>query len=167
MPLIFLRKKPLLVQAVQWTGLNEEELSDFTRAQFRTVPPGHSNADGESMTAEVYDALHDSWILLATKHFVIKGMRGEFYPVAAGVVHALYDPHPSPLFAKMKPGQRDALKLLARGHSNDAIGTILGITSISASRRISKLREMVGARDRVHLIALAMAHGVLTLEDIQ
>lgn len=73
------RKKPVVVEAVQWTGRNLEELKAFTNNQFDTVAPEEA-ADDPQITAEVWDFLHASWVGVKTGDWVIKGVKGEFYP---------------------------------------------------------------------------------------
>ncbi len=71
----FYMKRPVVVEARQWTGENLEEMFTWTHDRFR-VTASH----GAEFTAEVFDFLHDQWIPLRTGDFVIKGTKGEFHP---------------------------------------------------------------------------------------
>lgn len=64
------RKKPIVVEAVQYTGYNEDELIKFTHGYFRL----------SKFPAEVYDKIHETWIFVAIGQFIIRGSKGEFYP---------------------------------------------------------------------------------------
>lgn len=80
------RKKPVTIEAVQWTGDNEAELAAFAGANFETV------TDSPEWTGRVYDALHDSWIGARTGDWIVRSVRGENYPVHQDVLDELYDP---------------------------------------------------------------------------
>ena len=79
------RKKPVVIDAVQWTGDNEEELVEFAGANFETVD------DSPEWTARVFDKLHDSWIEARTGDWIVRGVRGENYPVHQEVLAETYD----------------------------------------------------------------------------
>ena len=75
------RKKPIIIEAVQWTGSNLEELRDFVPEEFRynkiSAPMGIRPLEGV-MTISVGD-----WI--------IKGIQGEFYPCKPDIFEATYE----------------------------------------------------------------------------
>jgi hypothetical protein len=73
------RKKPIVIEALQWTGSNAEEMAAFAGSRFGQVPP-EDRAEDPLRTAEVWDELHGTWIGLRDGQWVIKGIRGEFYP---------------------------------------------------------------------------------------
>lgn len=79
------RKKPVEVEAVQWTGSNEAELTRFTGHQFRTIE------SVTAYTAQVYDVLHDTWVDMKTGQSVIRGIKGEFYPIDEQVLAETYE----------------------------------------------------------------------------
>ena len=79
------RKKPVVIEAIRWTGDNEEELVAFAGANFETVH------DSPEWTARVYDALHDSWIAARTGDWIVRGVRGENYAVHQDVLDETYD----------------------------------------------------------------------------
>lgn len=73
------RKKPVVIEAVQWTGNNRDELVRFMGVVgFTGGNPTISTMEGE-LTASVGD-----WI--------IKGVKGEFYPCKPDIFAATYDP---------------------------------------------------------------------------
>lgn len=76
------RKKPVVVEAVQWTGRNIGEIYDFTNKQFRSTA---------SSGALVFDELHDTWVTIHLGHWVIKGVKGEFYPCDDEVLQKTYE----------------------------------------------------------------------------
>lgn len=87
------RKKPVEITAIQWTGGNESAVQAFTgAANFYALDAEDraASADPEA-TATVYDKLHSTWILVYTGQHIIRGVRGEFYPIAPDVLADTYD----------------------------------------------------------------------------
>lgn len=75
------RKKPVVIEAVQWTGHNWPEIAAFYRDDnFTTIGQNLNIATLEGvMTASPGD-----WI--------IRGVRGEVYPCKPDIFDATYDP---------------------------------------------------------------------------
>lgn len=85
-------KRPVKVRTRLWNGLNVEEMQEFTGAgNFHAVPPEDRIEDSE-ITAEVWDELHSTWVGVYTGHHVVRGVRGEFYPIDAAVLEETYEP---------------------------------------------------------------------------
>lgn len=57
--------------------------------------------------------------------------------------------------------ERDILERLARGMSNQEIADEIGLSAETVKDAIEDLREMYGARNRTHLVALAFSVGTL------
>lgn len=87
------RKRPVEVEAIQWTGDNEAELDAFTCGQFQALDP-EDRSDDPDMTGSVFDKLHSTWVGVYTGQWVIKGVKGEFYPIAPDVLAETYEPWP-------------------------------------------------------------------------
>jgi hypothetical protein len=86
------RKKPVEIEAVQWTGDNEDELHTFTAGQFyATDDDDRANSEDPEATASVFDVLHSTWVLVYTGQWVIRGVKGEFYPIAEDVLAETYE----------------------------------------------------------------------------
>lgn len=89
-----LRKKPVVVQACQWTGDNEQELIEFTGGQFNALAlteTDRANLDDPEMDAEVRDSQHNTWVLLKTGDWIIRGVRAEFYPCTDEILRETYE----------------------------------------------------------------------------
>ena len=74
------RKKPVVVEAVQWNGNNHKEVIDFTENKIW------------------FDALGNIWIatlegdMVAKKgDYIIKGVQGEFYPCKSEIFKETYE----------------------------------------------------------------------------
>lgn len=89
MPVKF-RKRPVVVEAAQWAGDNEAELVAFAGWKFATVDP-EDRTDDPDITAQVFDELHSTWVGVKTGQWVVRGIRGEFYPIDPGVLAETYE----------------------------------------------------------------------------
>lgn len=82
------RKKPVIIEAVQFTGLNPTEIKDFV---------------GENCEVEIYDnevtppvariVIHtlEGDMEVGKGDFVIKGVKGEFYPCKPDIFEQTYE----------------------------------------------------------------------------
>lgn len=77
------RKKPVVVEAIQWTNIPPRELMDFTNDLVQI-----NDVDG---IFKVYDRLHDQWIPFGWGDWIIKGVQGEFYPCKSDVFAVTYE----------------------------------------------------------------------------
>lgn len=85
------RKRPVTVETEQWTGGNADVLKEFTGDLFRVLEPDPEGSRDPEITAEVYDWLHDTWVGVKTGQHIIKGVKGEFYPIDEDVLKGTYD----------------------------------------------------------------------------
>lgn len=85
------RKKPIVIDAMQWTGDNADSLRVFTDGRFTEVAP-EDRTDDPDKDAAVLDNLHSTWVLMTRGDWVIRGVQGEFYPCVDTVFAATYEP---------------------------------------------------------------------------
>lgn len=79
------KKKPVIIQAVQWNGYNIEEITSFTENNARFIAVEASDLpvlfiktlEGD-MRAQVGD-------------YVLRGVRGEFYPCDRSIFEEVYE----------------------------------------------------------------------------
>ena len=76
------RKKPVIIEAIQWTGKNHKEIIDWSGAEtVKFVDRGNQlvvrTSEGE-MRAPV-------------GHWILRGVEGEFYPCSDSVFEKTYD----------------------------------------------------------------------------
>lgn len=85
------RKKPVVIEAMQWLGNNESAICEWADGhKFESVPPEYR--EEQHLTGAVRDDLHGgTWIPLAEGDWVIRGVKGEFYPCAAAVFAETYE----------------------------------------------------------------------------
>lgn len=74
------RTKPFEIEAIQWTGDNAHTIRAFVGA-------GHFHAKNH----QVWDYLQDTWVNVNMGDWIIRGMKGEFYPCADEVFRAKYE----------------------------------------------------------------------------
>ncbi len=77
------RKKPVVIEAVQFTGKNFNEVDEFTGKQFRA-----SGTEGKEMVIQTLEGA----MTASLNDFIIKGENGEFYPCKPDVFEKTYEP---------------------------------------------------------------------------
>lgn len=74
------RKKPVVIEAVQFTGFNFDEIEKFVGGDYG------KNEKGEHTIATLEGALK-----ISKDDFIIKGIKGEFYPCKPDIFEQTYD----------------------------------------------------------------------------
>lgn len=78
------RKKPVAVEAVQWTRKDPpSKIINFTDHLVQI--------DDAREVFKVYDRLHNEWIPFYWNDWIIKGIQGEFYPCKPDIFAATYE----------------------------------------------------------------------------
>jgi hypothetical protein len=82
------RKKPIVIEAVQWTGT---QASWEVVASFLSVPVhGTGVSDGvDNLKVEIYTL--EGPIYASVGDWIIKGLKGEFYPCRRDIFEASYE----------------------------------------------------------------------------
>lgn len=91
------RKRPIEIEAIRWTGDNESEIVAWigfggSRLFNALDVEDRANCGDQDATAQVFDGLHSTWVLVFTGMWVIRGIRGELYPIADDVLRETYEP---------------------------------------------------------------------------
>lgn len=89
MPVARFRKKPIVIEAIQWSGGNEAEIRDFSHGMFEALT--EPSPDDLEATATVFDNLHSTWVLVYPRDWIIKGIARECYPCRDSVFHETYE----------------------------------------------------------------------------
>jgi hypothetical protein len=94
------RKKPVVISAVQWTGVNVQEITEFL-AGAELLPVRSALADVTLQKLAVFDYTATPPVLtiptLEGDHrasvgdWIIRGVKGEFYPCKPDIFSATYD----------------------------------------------------------------------------
>ena len=87
------RKKPVVIEAVQWTGSNFQEISDFIHTTSGTdVERPAGNGDIAIVTLE--DGSENSWIcnhVASTNDWIIRGVKKEVYACKPDIFAQTYE----------------------------------------------------------------------------
>jgi hypothetical protein len=78
----FYRKKPVVIQAVQWTGENNIEILNFCSRCYIT-------SSGKTKDLIVSTLEGDMSALVGD--YIIRGVKGEFYPCKEEIFHMTYE----------------------------------------------------------------------------
>lgn len=73
------RKKPVIIEAIQWNGENLSEIDKFTQGK---VKKHESVLIIPTLEGDMYVSLND---------YIIKGVKGEFYPCKPNIFLATYE----------------------------------------------------------------------------
>lgn len=96
----YFRKKPIPVPMVEWTGKNLNEIQEFTGYfEVRTPLDGDTPAvpipifqvTSSIGDAQIYSSEERGWVPCQRGHFIVKGIRGEFYPISPAALEESYD----------------------------------------------------------------------------
>lgn len=74
------RKKPVEVEAVQWTGFNIKEIANFTEGNMAI------NEDNQ-LCIFTLEGVH----LASVGDYIVKGIKGEFYPCKPDIFEKTYE----------------------------------------------------------------------------
>lgn len=94
------RKKPVVIEAIQFTGENLLDVQNFVGVipdhdnntfGFRMSKPIATVKEEEGIVARVWDKLHSTWVGVKLDQWIIKGVDGEFYPCDHDVFIKTYD----------------------------------------------------------------------------
>lgn len=86
------RKKPVVVEAVQFDGLNEAEVQAFAGSDNFYMVDVEDRYDDPECVGTVYDKLHSTWVGVKDGQWIIRGVQGEFYPCDQEVFASTYEP---------------------------------------------------------------------------
>lgn len=91
------RKKPVEIEALQFTGDNHRQMNQFVGKTFPVLGELHwgftpIEEDENGVIAIVWDKLHSTWVGVKADQWIIRGVQGEFYPCDPDVFEVTYDP---------------------------------------------------------------------------
>lgn len=84
------RKKPVVIEAVRWTGENREEIRTFcTHGAFFT--PARQDTEGRTTEWRLLIDSLEGIMYAETGDYIIKGVNGELYPCKPDVFAKTYE----------------------------------------------------------------------------
>jgi hypothetical protein len=87
------RKKPVVIEAVQWTGSNVNEMLGFALTVASLSRKDHKLPDGVGVLAGgilIIETLEGD-MQASPNDWIIKGVKGEFYPCKPDIFAATYE----------------------------------------------------------------------------
>lgn len=85
------RKKPVVIEAIQFDGTNHEAVADFVMAEERRH--GDTDVSGQ-LAGDVHLIVHtlEGDMRADPGDWIIRGVKGEFYPCKPDIFDATYEP---------------------------------------------------------------------------
>lgn len=77
-------KKPVEIEAIQWTGDNRDEIWEF-------CPLSYFNTDLETGALSLMIQTLEGSMQASIGDYIIKGIKGEFYPCKPDIFEMTYD----------------------------------------------------------------------------
>ena len=78
------RKKPIVIEAIQWNGINLEELKWFMKEQFKDVTVSELSFELQIPTLE-------GTMTVSLGDYIISGVNGEYYPCKPDIFQKTYE----------------------------------------------------------------------------
>lgn len=85
------RKKPVVIEAIQWNGNNLKEVMEFINSEFEYEPNTHWYTNKFTYTGELYINTLEGTMEVSKGDYVIKGIKGEFYPCKPDIFKETYE----------------------------------------------------------------------------
>lgn len=86
------RKKPIVVEAVQWNGLNLEEIKDFVGdSLIYNINDAAWKVNKDAPTVHIKIKTLEGTMIAKAGDYIIRGVNGEIYPCAAEVFEKTYE----------------------------------------------------------------------------
>jgi hypothetical protein len=81
------RKKPVVIEAIQWNGNNQGEIANFISKMLRTK---YTHEEGNPSGKITIETLEGD-MTASVGDFIIKGVQGEFYPCKPDIFEKTYE----------------------------------------------------------------------------
>jgi hypothetical protein len=85
------RKKPVVIEAIQWTGKNFDEIMNFTK-NYHGHKVAYEDAEQRAYkTQELTINTLEGNMTASKNDFIIQGVNGEFYPCKPDIFEKTYE----------------------------------------------------------------------------
>lgn len=88
------RRKPAIIEAIQYTGNNGRELNEWSNGaviQSPVLEPSADYPEGSYVQIKTIDTDY-SWAAAIIGDWVCRGIKGEYYPCKNSIFEELYEP---------------------------------------------------------------------------
>ena len=86
------RKKPVVIEAVRWIGSNLREVIDFTGLHPSAAKWTWEQYEEVVLTSGLKIFTLEGPLIASVGDWIIKGVKGEFYPCKPDIFEATYEP---------------------------------------------------------------------------
>lgn len=89
------RKRPVVIEAIQYNNLNREEIEKFVGATLRYEIDSYHYDQGLPIPPKMYLFINtlEGEMRVDPMDYVIKGVKGEFYPCKPDIFEQTYEPY--------------------------------------------------------------------------
>ena len=81
------RKKPVIIEAIQFNGKNAEEIEQWSNNNVKAGPVSEDTLTGAYLEIETLEGM----MTAQQNDYIIKGIKGEFYPCKPDIFEQTYD----------------------------------------------------------------------------
>ena len=88
------RKKPIIIEAIQWTGKNHREMWDFLTGktdEYMTASEDNFYIDHSKIVGGLIIRTLEGEHMASVSDYIIKGVNGEFYPCKPDIFAKTYE----------------------------------------------------------------------------
>lgn len=85
------RKKPVIIEAVQWNGGDFEFLNDFCGRNWTRADAVDEQGPDDKENVVVYNTAEKQWLNLPLGYWLIRGVQGELYPCKPDIFDQTYE----------------------------------------------------------------------------
>lgn len=100
------RKRPVVIEAIQWTGNNAQKIKGFCGDSIY-----HVKSDPRIISISTLEGT----MAASVGDYIIKGVNGEFYPCKPDIFAKTYEPVKEPDINRLTPRMKEAVVLLKQG----------------------------------------------------
>jgi hypothetical protein len=85
------RKKPVVIEAVQWKGGDYKWLEGFCGRNWTRADAIDFNQPVDQEQVVVFNIAEQQWLHVPVGHWLIRGVKGELYPCAPDIFSETYE----------------------------------------------------------------------------
>ena len=87
---MFFIKKPIVIEAIQWNGKNFDAVHNFMKFFHGNKGAYEDAEEGAIKTGKIYIPTLEGIRTLSKNDWIIKGVKGEFYPCKPDIFKSTY-----------------------------------------------------------------------------
>ena len=85
------RKKPVVIDAIQWNGGNQECLNDFCGRDWARADAVDAEPFNDPEQVVLWNKEERQWLNCPVGHWIIRGVKGEYYSCSPDVFEQTYE----------------------------------------------------------------------------